>query len=109
MTPHENKVNQALAKLPRDVFDIADFLLASGVRGRRNSACDCPIAHFIASQLPGATVTVSEVVVSVRFPNTPLSVVVPTPFRVSDFIQHFDARRFPRLDSSVLVPGGCRL
>lgn len=90
-------IEQKLADLPNTPDEIAKFLIARGINGRRGSGYACPFARYIGC---GVTVTSDKIVIN---PDTGTYLAVTKP--VSEFICKFDQGDYPELvEDVILVP-----
>lgn len=96
--PNPNKPNRFeqmvvddLRRLGRTPKDIARGLRARGIKGRRNNASRCPVAHYLAKQY-NTSVSVSHHVLEAD----PL--VFTTPPFIVKFIDAFDKGEFEFLN-----------
>ena len=93
----------ALGETPRE---IADKLLSLSFKGRRMSACRCPIANYLKHELQVEKVWVDGAEVEVRFgddprwvylwENTPDDIIIRLGV-VRSFINNFDIGDYPEL------------
>lgn len=97
------KIRLTLESLGADPDAVARTLNERGIRGRRSNGCNCPIAELLKREVletagqwgpHGYWVTTFHV----DFPDGTQS---PVPDPVGDFVEMFDAGRYPHLDSEV--------
>lgn len=92
-------VQKVLQSLGHTASQVAQSLYSRGIKGRRRSTCDCPVANMI-TRLGVTTVQVSRVhavyVIPGVFPMPVLSVRLPSV--VGDFVKNFDAGDYPDLE-----------
>lgn len=97
----QGSVSSALASLGGDAEEIAENLAADGVTGERYQPASCPVALWLAGNLPGPAphqVRVDQRDVLVEVGETRLQIPSPTP--VSHFVERFDSGEFPELEGS---------
>ncbi|WP_433078965.1 hypothetical protein ACQP1P_38825 [Dactylosporangium sp. CA-052675] len=103
-------VERALTALGRTSGAVAGRMAALGIRGQLDNDCDCPIGRYLPAVVPGlerVSVGSTEAFVSgwehddlgftVHF--GPMHISLPE--AVTDFIEAFDAERYPELIEEV--------
>lgn len=75
---------------------IALFLAAHGVRGKKDSNCECPVARWLAEST-GLAFVVERYETMLENPST-FADVWPLPAVVSEFIELFDQGEYPELE-----------
>lgn len=79
--------------LLRDADTIAEWLRLQGIRGRRNSECDCPVAVLLRQQTGAGRARVTPTQADLYAHELPVRLPEP----VAAFVQYFDSGRYPRL------------
>jgi hypothetical protein len=107
------KVNEYLASLGASADEVAESLRKQGVKGKRRSACKCPILNGIYKAIPnywsGLEIYGSATFSLARTPHYHATlrdsqIIDPTlPQAVMDFIANFDSGQYPELDSEISV------
>lgn len=94
-----NKVNELRAELEgiggtrAKADQIAAHLIARGIKGRRNSGCDCPVANWFSR-----TLGVGGAVAGNAFQlNNDVGVQLGLTDGICDFVRRFDAGEYPDL------------
>lgn len=88
-------VEQAIAALGDDVNSVVKTLQEKGIRGKRGSSCDCPIARYLqACGLEEASVCATRAF-DVGMGEDGVYLLPP---HVQQFIGMFDQQRFPQLE-----------
>lgn len=86
------RLSQALAALPGTSRGVAEFLLAGGYVGERNSLKGCPVALYLGGELGGEVcVAMDGAWIYGLGPYTAL------PSGVRDFVDDFDKGKYPSL------------
>jgi hypothetical protein len=87
---------QALDRKP----DIAEFFRQEGIKGARDSKCECPVAAFL-KEVIGERFSVGSANVAhfrtSRGHSLEMRAYAPLPRRVREFVERFDDRRYPDL------------
>lgn len=87
------KIQATLARLGKRPSTVANRLKKLGIKGRRQSADQCPVAQFVSQEL-GTDCCVDEEECFVSFPYR----MARTPPGVSTFIKDFDNGKYPDLE-----------
>lgn len=86
---------QALVELPDTADGIAEYLAERGHRGRRGSACRCPLASYFCAACGTPDITVGPNTIFVG--SDELCVEAPTPEALFKFMRRFDKGEWPEL------------
>ncbi|MCO8272828.1 hypothetical protein M1L60_19720 [Actinoplanes sp. TRM 88003] len=87
-----------IAELGASAEAVAQRLAESGATGRRDDAGSCPVAHYLLDRTDATDVAVSRTEIWVQYPGG--ECYVHPPAAVADFVESFDAGRFPALAAS---------
>lgn len=97
MTDYTQQVTEALDKLGATSADIAQTLENKGVRGVKTGGDTCAISVYLTEQFPELVISTSAYRV---YLNGPCDQDLPLPLAAVQFVEHFDAGRYPNLVSA---------
>lgn len=89
-------LDEALQKLGTDPDKIARTFEARGHTGRPGIACDCPMAHYLESELGDVSPIVLTTRIDVRGCHRHVITIQPTA-AVTTFVRRFDTGHYPAL------------
>ncbi|RTL65885.1 MAG: hypothetical protein EKK42_20280 [Pseudonocardiaceae bacterium] len=89
----------AFQQLHEHEYDLPQYLAEQGLQGVRNQCALCPIARYLLRNTDAVDVEVSHTYTTLIYAGEKRE-ELDNPDFVADFIEDFDAQRFPQLELS---------